>query len=55
MTNPNPFLGPTWQIGSSFFHVVVEYNVVYRDSLLRGVSRSSIAFREALRTHCKST
>jgi hypothetical protein len=25
-TNPNPLLGPTWQIGSSFFHIVVTTN-----------------------------
>ena len=33
MTNPNPLLGPTWQVGSSFFHVVVEYNVAYNNAV----------------------
>jgi parallel beta-helix repeat protein len=33
-TNPNPLLGPTWQIGSGFFHFVVEYNVIYNNALL---------------------
>ena len=32
MTNPNPLLGPTWQVGS-FFHVVVEYNVAYNNAV----------------------
>ena len=33
MTNPNPLLGPTWQVGSAFFHFVIEYNVVYNNAL----------------------
>ena len=33
MTNPNPLLGPTWVNGSSFFHNVVEWNVVYNNGL----------------------
>jgi hypothetical protein len=32
-TNPNPLLGPTWQVGGSFFHVVVEYNVTFNNAL----------------------
>jgi hypothetical protein len=32
-TNPNPLLGPTWQVGNSFFHNVVEYNVTYNDAI----------------------
>jgi hypothetical protein len=32
-TNPNPLLGPTWQVGGSFFHIVVEYNVTYNNAL----------------------
>jgi parallel beta-helix repeat protein len=32
-TNPNPLLGPTWQIGGSFFHVVVTYNVAFNNAL----------------------
>jgi hypothetical protein len=32
-TNPNPLLGPTWQVGSSFFHFVVEWNVTYNNAL----------------------
>jgi len=32
-TNPNPLLGPTWQVGGSFFHVVVEWNVTYNNAV----------------------
>jgi hypothetical protein len=32
-TNPNSLLGPTWQVGGSFFHVVVEWNVTYNNAL----------------------
>jgi hypothetical protein len=32
-TNPNLLLGPTWQVGGSFFHIVVEYNVTYNNAL----------------------
>ena len=35
MTNPNPLLGPTWQVGGSFFHVVVEWNVTYNNALTK--------------------
>jgi parallel beta-helix repeat protein len=34
-TNPNSLLGPTWQIGGSFFHIVVEYNVAYNNAMLQ--------------------
>jgi parallel beta-helix repeat protein len=33
MTNPNPLLGPTWAVGSSFFHNVVEYNNVNNNAI----------------------
>jgi parallel beta-helix repeat protein len=32
-TNPNPLLGPTWVIGSSFFHIVTSWNIVYNNAL----------------------
>jgi hypothetical protein len=32
-TNPNPLLGPTWVVGSGFFHTVLEYNVTYNNAL----------------------
>jgi hypothetical protein len=32
-TNPNPLLGPTWQVGNDFFHSVVEYNVTYNNAI----------------------
>ena len=32
-TNPNALLGPTWQVGRTFFHVVVEWNVTYNNAL----------------------
>ena len=32
-TNPNPLLGPTWVVGNSFFHVVVEWNITYNNAL----------------------
>jgi len=35
-TNPNPLLGPTWVVGSSFFHVVFEYNVTYNNHVTCG-------------------
>ena len=31
--NPNALLGPTWVTGGSFFHVVVEWNIVYNNAL----------------------
>jgi parallel beta-helix repeat protein len=33
MKNPNPMLGPTWVVGSSFFHNVVAWNVIYNNAL----------------------
>jgi hypothetical protein len=41
MTNPNPLLGPTWQVGSSFFHVVLEWNVTYNNALTQCGSASN--------------
>ncbi|HTZ69541.1 MAG TPA: hypothetical protein VMB71_02725, partial [Acetobacteraceae bacterium] len=32
-TNPDKLLGPTWVKGNSFFHVVVEWNVVFNNAL----------------------
>jgi hypothetical protein len=32
-TNPNALLGPTWQVGRTFFHVVVEWNVTYNNAV----------------------
>jgi hypothetical protein len=40
-TNPNPLLGPTWQVGASFFHVVVEWNVTYNNALTQCGSASN--------------
>jgi len=33
MKNPDPVLGPTWSVGSSFFHNAVEWNIVYNNAL----------------------
>ena len=41
MTNPNPLLGPTWQVGGSFFHIVFEYNVTYNNALTQCGSASN--------------
>jgi hypothetical protein len=40
-TNPNSLLGPTWQVGSSFFHIVVEWNVTYNNALTQCGSASN--------------
>ncbi|HTZ70222.1 MAG TPA: hypothetical protein VMB71_06180 [Acetobacteraceae bacterium] len=33
LKNPNPMLGPTWVVGNSFFHNVVEWNVIRNNGL----------------------
>jgi hypothetical protein len=33
LTNPNPMLGPTWVVGNSFFHNVIEWNIVNNNGL----------------------
>jgi hypothetical protein len=33
--NPNPLLGPTWVVGNSFFHNVLEWNVLYNNALTK--------------------
>lgn len=40
-TNPNPLLGPTWQVGGSFFRIVFEYNVTYNNALTQCGTASS--------------